>query len=149
MSTVMVIFSHLSRQHFPCYMCPYQQYLFCYWPKLLTSFLGAKILLGSNFCEIKTIFWPKIFWTKILMTQNIFWPKIFWVQKFVGPKIFKQFFLRKFCLTKTFMDPKFLDQNCWTQFFYPKSFLTQHFFNLNITTKTIQFQGVLTLLSLP
>ena len=60
-------------------ICPYQEYLSCYWPDFYKTFW---VFEDHNF------FWTLIFWPNILLNQHHFWPKFFldkicfWIKKF-------------------------------------------------------------------
>ena len=123
-------------------ICPYQQYLSCYWydfdQTFWTQFFGGHKCCGS-----------KCSWTKLLQTQPFFWTIIFFSEpkfraqnfrtsNFTGPKNFwtpnfsdPNFFFRPeifFALKFFFRTNIFFKIFFWTQnFFWPKSFWTPNF----------------------
>ena len=72
-------------------ICPYQEYLSCYWPifdqTFWTGFLAG---LGSKFCLDQNLVWPKLFEPKLY--GHIFFGPRFFRPKFFGPKIFWTFY---------------------------------------------------------
>ena len=79
-------------------ICPNQQYLAQFQPKLLNPifpiFFGPPtILLDANFWD------PKLFGPKIILDLKLLGPKIFWIQNFI--------------LIQLFFDPEFFDRACF------------------------------------
>ena len=146
----------------PGNICPYKEYLSCYWPNFDQTF-RTQLFLGFYFLDPKCcrpkIFWIQIFWIqnffglKILLTQSFFGtqtfcdPKLFNPKNF-GPKILlvrnifwiKNFRSKQIWNKKDFLDQPFfqskglLDQTFWDKIFLDlKLFWTENFWDKYLT----------------
>ena len=140
---------------YPGNICPYQQFLSCYWSDFDQTFRTQFFFQTQNLFQTQICsdpnFFGQLIWPKKMFKLNIFSDTTFLLPHkkkfraitffqifsdqnlfldqifFAGPKFFgpKHFFDPQFLLTQNFFDPKFL----WTHnFFGPIFFWTQYLF---------------------